>query len=101
MSTTPIDLVELLDTCIKNEKYKSIARAAWSSAEGITEFHKKAISAKGSSLYNKEFREIYWRIGREEFPEKVMLLQDIRNAQTRFSDKYTYEKSKLLNRVYN
>jgi hypothetical protein len=106
MSTTPNDLIELLDTCIKNEKYKSIARAAWSSAEGVTEFHKKAISAKGSSLFNKEFREIYWRIGREEFPEKIIALQELRDAEIlrdteiRFSDKSTsYQKSKLLNRI--
>lgn len=101
MSTTPIDLIELLDTCIKNDKYKSIARMAWSSAEGVTEFHKKAISAKGSTLYNKEFREIYWTIGREEFPEKVIALQELRDAQfsgksTSYSGKSTsYQKSKL------
>lgn len=98
MSTTPIDLIEILDTCIKNEKYKSIARMAWSSTEGVTEFHKKIISAKGSTLYNKEFREIYWTIGREEFPEKIVALQELRDAQMRFSGKFTsYQKSKPLN----
>lgn len=101
--TTPIELdpmylIELLDTCYKNEKYKSIARAAWSSAEGVTEFHKKAVSAKGSKLYNKEFREIYWTIGREEFPEKVIALQEIRHAQTGFRGKFrSYQRSILLN----
>ena len=72
----------------------------WFSAEGVTEFHKKVNSAKDSTLYNKEFREIYWRIGREEFPEKVIALQELRDTQMGFSGKSTsYQKSKLLNAV--
>jgi len=68
----------------------------------VTSFHKNINSATGSKLFNKEFKEIYWKIGREEFPEKVIMLQEIRNANLRnanvdFSDKTkSYQKSKLL-----
>ena len=88
----------------QDETYESIARVAWQNANGLTSFHKKVVGACDpySKLFNKEFREIYWKIGREEFPEKVLRIQEIRDTQCgllmiQFSDKTkSYTKSKLI-----
>jgi len=86
----------------QDETYETIARVAWQNANGITSFHKKVVSRSDpnldSKIFNKEFREIYWKIGRE-FPEKVLMIQEIRDAHCgllgiQFSDKMkSYTKS--------
>lgn len=85
-----------------NETYELLARQAWQNANGVSPFHINAIRARGSKIFNTEFREIYWKIGREEFPEKVLMIKEIRDARCKFSDKSkSYTKSKLLNRIKN
>jgi hypothetical protein len=93
----------------QDETYELIARVAWQNANGITPFHKKVVGTRvsnpDSKLFNGEFRKIYWKIGREEFPEKVLMIQEIRDTQLgflniQFSDKTkSYTKSKLLNQI--
>jgi hypothetical protein len=86
----------------EHDTYELIARASWQNMDHDTPFHKNAINARGSKLFNKEFREIYWKIGHEEFPEKILMLQEIRDAQYGFSNKTkSFMKSKLLNRIKN
>ena len=94
MSTSPVELRN------ENETYELVARMCWQSSDRVSGFHKNINSVKGSKLFNREFREIYWKIGREEFPEKIIALQELRGAQMGFSGKFTsYQKSKLLNKL--
>ena len=89
--------------CRGNETYELLARSAWQSATGVTPFHIRVCSRnsnRDSKIFNKEFREIYWKIGREEFPEKILAMYEIRDAQFGFSDKTkSYMKSKLISKV--
>ena len=83
----------------RNETYELLARQAWQNANGVSPFHINTIRARGSKLFNTEFREIYWEIGREEFPEKVLVIKELRDAKCCSSKTESYMKSKLLNRI--
>lgn len=84
----------------EHDAYELISRASWQNMNHVTSFHKNVVNPRGSKIFNKEFKEIYWKIGREEFPEKILMLQEIRDTRCDFSDKTkSYMKSKLLNRI--
>ena len=101
MSLTPVEMsLTPVKGNYRNETYELLARQAWQNANGVSPFHIKTIRARGSKIFNTEFRKIYWKIGREEFPEKVLMIKELRDARYDFSDKTkSYTKSTLLKNV--